>query len=81
MNKYTIEYTTGNVSMVDNNLLFADWDDMKAVEEWEYRLSKILKQPYVVAYRIKDNKIVYSIFTNMRGKKSNFKYENGKAGK
>ena len=71
--KVKIERKTGDVAMVQKNLLIKDTDDMEELEYWEDRLENVLKQPFVVAFREKDGKIKYSIFTDLRKKGSVFK--------
>ena len=73
MTGFTIERATGDVALVKNNLLISDLDDMLALEEWEDRLENVLNVPFVVAFRKREGKIVYSIFTEMRKKGSVFK--------
>lgn len=73
MKGYTIEVRKGGkVAMTKDNMLIKDEDDMENVEFWEDRLTQ-LKQAYVVAFREKEGRVLYSIFTKMRGKGCLFK--------
>lgn len=70
--KYTIEYQTGKVRMIQSNLLLHDTNDMQMVEFWEDRLNT-LKQPFIVVFREVDGAMLYSIFTDLRKKGSAFR--------
>jgi len=70
----TIERKEGEVILSKKNLLIKDTENMEEVEYWEDRLERILKQPFAVTFKKNDKgKIVYSIYTNLRGKRSAFK--------
>jgi len=70
--KLQIEYQTGKVEINKTNVLVKDLTDMHEIEYWEERLTK-LKQPYLVAFRKRKNKVLYSIYTDLKGKGSVFK--------
>lgn len=70
MLRYTMEYQTGRVNLVESNLLVQDLSDMETLEYWEERLNS-LKQPFAVMYqKTPEGKIVYAIYTEM-GRKGN----------
>lgn len=70
--KYTIEYQTGKIRMIQSNMLLHDVTDMEMIEFWEERLTT-LKQPFMVVFREVDGEILYSIFTDLRKKGSAFR--------
>lgn len=67
-----IEYSVGKVRLTEANVLVLDVTDMEAVEYWEERL-KALKQSYVIAFRKEGEKVLYSIFADLRKKGSPFR--------
>ena len=72
MSDEIVEYEIGNVKRTRDNLLVHDIEDMELLEFWEFRL-KQLKQDFAIVYRRIDNKIQYSIYTNIRKKGSPFR--------
>jgi hypothetical protein len=73
MKGFTIEREVGKVDLNKNNILIKDLDNMIELEYWENRLENELKIPFVIAFRKKEGKFVYSIFTELRKKGSVFK--------
>lgn len=70
--KYTIEKGAEHRIPINRDTIFIkDLDDMETLEYWEERL-EFLEQPYMVAFRKKKGRILYSIFTRSRGKNGNF---------
>jgi hypothetical protein len=72
LSKLEVERKVGRVAMTEANLLVSDITNMEAVEYWEDRLES-LKQPFVIAFRRQEGKVLYSIFADMRRKGSPFR--------
>ena len=74
MKNVTVEKKVGRIAISKNNLLIKDTVNMEEIEYWEDRLEKELKQPFAITFRKNDKgKFVYSVYTNLRGKRSVFK--------
>lgn len=69
---YTIEKATGDVKLNNFTVFIKDTDDMQAVEFWEERLEK-LGQPYAIAFREREGRVYYSLFTNTKKAGSPFR--------
>ncbi len=61
-----------SVPISKETILLLDERDMTNVEFWEERLA-YLKEPFTTAFREVEGRVLYSIFTNLKGKDSRFK--------
>ena len=64
--KYVIEKQKGKVTLHERNCIVQDITDMEELDFWEERL-EWFKQPYIIAYRKLEGKVLYSVFTKKRG--------------
>lgn len=72
MTEYVLEYKTGEVSLIESNVLVKDITDMEVLEFWEERLKK-LNQDFAVLYKKTRKGVKYAIYTNLNRKGSVFR--------